>query len=144
MKNFLNHLMTSAVLLVSLGAVTGAVLNAQTFNLHAVVPFAWQINNHQLNAGDYQITKDSSSPVVTMRNNNSGAGMFLQVSGGAGGSTATQLVFHRYGDQYFLAEIVGREGIVSKVPVSKAERALQSEQPREMATVLVDIKPLFN
>lgn len=70
--------------------------------------------------------------------------MFLQVSGGAGGSTATQLVFHRYGDQYFLAEIVGREGIVSKVPVSKAERALQSEQPREMATVLVDIKPLFN
>ena len=143
MKNFLNRLMTSAVLLVSLGAAAGTGLNAQTFNLHAVVPFAWQINNHQLNAGDYQITKDSSSPVVTMRNNDSGVGMFLQVSGGAGRRTATQLVFHRYGDQYFLAAIVGTDGTISRVPVSKAEREVQSE-PREMATVFVEIKPLLN
>jgi hypothetical protein len=144
MKNFLNHLMTSAVLLVSLGAVAGTGLEAQTFNLHAVVPFAWQINGHQLNAGDYQITKNGASPVVTMRNNKGGGGMFLQVSGGARPNTATRLVFHRYGEQYFLAAIVGTDGIVSSVPVSKAERAVQSEQPREMASVSVEIKPLFN
>jgi hypothetical protein len=144
MKNFLNHLVTSVVLLVSLGAAAGTGLEAQTFNLHAVVPFAWQINGHQLNAGDYQITKNSASAVVTMRNNNIGVGMFLQVSGGVGRNNATRLVFHRYGEQYFLAEIIGTDGVISRVPVSKAERAVQFEQPREMAIVAVEIKPLLN
>jgi hypothetical protein len=143
MKNFLNHFITSAVLLVSLGAAAGTGLEAQTLNLHAVVPFAWQINGHQLNPGDYQITKNGGSPVVTMRNNNSGVAMFLQVSGG-GRNTASRLVFHRYGEQYFLAEIAGTDGVISRVPVSKAERAVQSEQPREIAIVFVDVKPLLN
>ena len=145
MKNFLNHLMTSAVLLVSLGAVAGTGLEAQTMNLHAVVPFAWQVNGHQLNAGDYEITKNSDSPVVAMRDNKNGSGTFMQViTQGAGHNTASRLIFHRYNDQYFLAAIVGTNGITNKVPVSKAERAVQSEQPREMAVVSVEIKPLFN
>jgi hypothetical protein len=144
MKNFLNHLMTSAVLLVSLGAVAVTGVEAQTMNLRAVVPFAWQVNGHQQNAGDYQITNNSGSPVVTIRNNNSGNGMFMQILPGSRHTTATRLVFHRYGDQYFLAAIVSRDSIVSMVPVSKAERAVQSEQPREMAIVTVEIKPLFN
>ena len=144
MKNFLNHLMTSAVLLVSLGAVTGSGLQAQTFDMHAVVPFAWEANGRQLNAGDYQITKDAVTHVITMRDNKTGEGMFLQVLDGSIGRATCRLIFHRYGDQYFLAEIVGPTAAVSKVPVSKAERAVQSEQPREMATVTVEIKPLFN
>jgi hypothetical protein len=144
MKNFLTNLMTSAVLLVSLGATLGSGLEAQTINMHAVVPFAWEANGHQLNAGDYQITKDAVSPVIAMRDNKSGKGMFLQVTGGAGRTTACRLVFHRYGDQYFLAEIVGPKSTVSRVPVSKAEKAVQSEQPREMSIVVVDVKPLFN
>jgi hypothetical protein len=145
MKNFLTNLMTSAVLLVSLGATLGAGLEAQTINLHAVVPFAWEANGHQLNAGDYQITKDGSSHVVTMRDNKSGKGMFVQVTDeGLGRKATTQLVFHRYGDQYFLAEIVGPNATVSRVPISKEERAVQSEQPREMAIVIVDIKLLVN
>jgi hypothetical protein len=143
MKNFLNHLMTSAVLLISLGAI-GTGLEAQTMNLHAVVPFAWQVNGHQLNAGDYQIINDGASAIVRVRNNEGGQGAFLQIIRGPGHNTANRLVFHRYGDQYFLAEIVSRDSTVSKVPVSKAERAVQSEQPREMAIVSVELKPLYN
>ena len=79
MKNFLNHLMASAVLLVSLGAIAATGLEAQTMNLHAVVPFAWQVNGDQLNAGDYQITNNGASPVITVRNNKSNQGMFMQV-----------------------------------------------------------------
>jgi hypothetical protein len=144
MKNFLNHLMTSAVLLVSLGAAAGTGLEAQTMNLHAVVPFAWQVNGHQLNAGDYQISNNGASPIVSIRDNKNGNGMFMQVIRGGGHNTSSRLVFHRYGDQYFLSEIVGRDSTVSKVPVSKAERAVQSEQPREMAIVVVEIRPLVN
>ncbi len=144
MKNFLNHLMTSAVLLVSLGVAACTGLEAQELNMHAVVPFAWQVNGHQLNAGDYQVTNNGASPIVTVRDNKNGNGMYLQIIRGAGHNTANRLVFHRYGDQYFLAEIVSRDSTVSKVPVSKAERAVQSEQPREMAIVSVELKPLFN
>jgi hypothetical protein len=144
LKNFLNHLMTSAVLLVSLGVVAGTSLEAQTMNLHAVVPFAWQVNGRQLNAGDYRISKDGSTPVVTVRDTASGNATFLQILPASGHDTASRLVFHRYGDQYFLAAIVGTNGATSKMPVSKAERAVQSEQPREMAIVVVDIKPFFN
>ena len=143
MKNFLTNLMTSAVLLASLGATLAAGLEAQTLNMHAVVPFAWEANGRQLNAGDYQIRQDGSSHLVSMRDNNSGKGMFLQVTSGGGRATTCQLVFHRYGDQYFLAEIVGPAS-VSRVPVSNAEKAVQSEQPREMAIVVVDIKPVVN
>jgi hypothetical protein len=144
MKNFLNHLMTSTVLLVSLGASVGTDLEAQTMNLHAVVPFAWQINGHQLNAGDYQITKDSSSPVVAMRDIKNGKGTFMQVSQGTAHNSACKLIFHRYGDQYFLAAIVGTDGVTNNVPFSNAERVVRSEQPREMAIVFVKIKPLFD
>jgi hypothetical protein len=144
MKNFLNHLMTSAVLVISLGAAAGTGLEAQTMKLHAVVPFAWQISGHQLNAGDYEITKDAASPVVTVRDSNNGKGIFMQVFAASSHNTASRLIFHRYGDQYFLAAIVGTNGVTNKVPVSKAERAVQSEQPREMAIVSVEIKPLYN
>lgn len=143
MKNFLTHLMTSAVLLVSLGAA-GTGLQAQTFNVHAVVPFDWQVNGHVLNAGDYEITKSSVSPVVTLRDNKNGHGAFMQVIEGTDRNTANRLVFHRYGDQYFLAAIVGASGVTSEVPISKAEKAVRSEQPREMAIVSVELKPLFN
>lgn len=143
MKNFLTHLMTSAVLLASLGTVAGSALQAQTFDMHAVVPFAWEANGHQLNAGDYEITKDAASHLITLRNRG-GAGMFVQALDGAVGHGTCRLVFHRYGDQYFLAEVVGPNTKVSKIPLSKEERAVQSEQPREMAIVTVEIKPLFN
>jgi hypothetical protein len=145
MKNFLNHLMTSAVLLVSLGAAAGTGLQAQTMDLHAVVSFDWQVNGHQLSAGDYEIAKSDGSPVVTMRDNKNGKGIFMQViTQGTGHNTASRLVFHRYGDQYFLAAIVSPSGVTSQLPVSNAERAVQSEQPREMAVVSVELKPLFN
>lgn len=145
MKSLLTNLMTSAVLLVSLGAATGIGLEAQSINLHAVVPFAWEANGHLLNAGDYQIAKNASSPVITMRNNDTGKGMFVLASpGSANRNTPTRLVFHRYGNQYFLAQIVGPGSTVSTVPVSNEERAAQAEQPREMAVVFVEVKPLYN
>ena len=145
MKNFLNHLMTSDVLLVSLGAVAGSGLQAQTFDMHAVVPFAWEANGHQLNAGDYQITKDGGLTSDHACATEAARVCLCRHSMEQLGMEHARLVFHRYGDQYFLAASRRTQyGKVSKIPLSKEERAVQSEQPREMAIVTVEIKPLFN
>jgi hypothetical protein len=139
MKNILTNLVTSAALLFTLG---GAV-EAQSIRLHAAVPFAFQMNGRPLNAGDYTISRKGS--VVQIQDSNNGKGVFSLTSPDKESDSGYRLVFHRYGDRYFLAEVRTQGTAAGKLPVSRAEKeAMQSEQPREMSTVFVDVRPVVN
>jgi hypothetical protein len=141
MKNILTNLMTSAALLFTIGGG----LQAQTIRMQAAVPFAWQLNGHQMKAGDYAITSDANAHLLAIQDSKNGKGCFLLVTPASDKNPTLRLVFHRYGDVYFLAEVVAPGETVAKVSVSRAEReAMQSEQPREMATVFVDVRQVIN
>lgn len=140
MKNVFTTLMTSAALLFTIGSG----LQAQTVRMHAAVPFAWELNGHQMTAGDYQISRDANTSVTLIQNRSTGKGSYVAPIPDAEKNSAAQLVFHRYGDQYFLAEIDAPGQTSAKLPVSRAEKAVQSEQPPEMAMVVVTIKPILN
>jgi len=135
MKNFLTNLMTATALLCTLGGA----LEAQSYQVAATVPFGWQANGHQFAAGKYTINKEESSPVLCIRNQN-GKGAFLMTGETSGSNTSPRLVFHRYGDHYFLAEVWAPGASGSKVRTSGAEKeTIASEKPRQMSTVLVAI-----
>jgi hypothetical protein len=137
MKNVLTNLMASAVLLFTIGSG----LEAQTIQLHAAVPFAWHVNGRQMQAGNYEISRDASSPVLLIQDRTNGRGAYVMTIPETTGNSASRLVFHRYGNRYFLAEVVAPGVTVGTLPISRDEKeAMKSERPREVATVFVDIR----
>lgn len=136
MKNFLTNLMTAAALLCTLGGA----LEAQSYQVTAKVPFEWQANGHQFSAGNYVIVKEDSSPVIGMRDMKDNKGAFLMTIDATGKNSRPRLVFHRYGNQYFLAEVWAPGAIGSKLHVSSAEReTIASKNSPHAETVLVAI-----
>jgi hypothetical protein len=140
-KNIFTNLMTSAALLFTIGGG----LEAQSTQMHAKVPFAWQVNGQQLNAGDYVVDMDAASHVISLRNITTGKSIFVAVIPGSDKKPNYRLVFHRVGQRYFLAEVWAPDSASSELPVSSAEReAIQSAIPRQIATIFVDAAFLIN
>src|SRR5215469_14708894 len=75
----------------------------------AQIPFAFSVGNRQLPAGSYTVTviNPAESIKVLQFRNADGTAMALVTMRGISGDTAkhSQLVFHRYGSQYFLSQL---------------------------------------
>lgn len=86
-----------------------ACANAQDVNLKAKIPFDFAVNAATLPAGEYSIQSIDAarSPALLIRGTE---GKVLKlvcpnVAQTLHPSEETRLLFHRYGDQYFLAQI---------------------------------------
>jgi hypothetical protein len=87
--------------------LVAACANAQT-NVTAKVPFDFVVGKATLPASDYSIQGMSGNAhLLVIRNQKASGGMIVLSNSAqsAGASTDTRLVFHRYGDSYFLAQI---------------------------------------
>jgi hypothetical protein len=98
-----------STLLGTLGLLlVAACASAQTLNVKANIPFDFVVDQATLPAGTYAIDElNSGSPVLVIRGDN-GKGSMVAISNHAeslNASADSHLVFHRYGDQYFLAQI---------------------------------------
>ena len=112
--------------LVVMSVLLNATVHAQTIS-KANVPFAFKVGSAQLPAGTYEITAASDS-AVAIHNRQSRVGALSMVRKEYPSNSSAKLIFHRLGDQYFLAEIWrggGNGGMV--LPPSKQEKALQKE-----------------
>jgi hypothetical protein len=90
--------------------------------IRADVPFDFMVAGKTLPAGQYTVDTRNSSGTLVIRNKET-----RQVVGSishryeVGADSKPQLVFHRYGNKYFLAKVVGyAKG--NELPKSKAER----------------------
>jgi hypothetical protein len=102
------------------------VVQAQQTIMSANVPFAFNIGDKQLPAGTYVVREMDHATLIQSKD---GENSVLGTYNYAGPSKAdeTKLVFHKVGDQYFLAQIwtsVRVEGL--SVPESKQERELRA------------------
>lgn len=119
-------LLMAALVLVT--AVASA--NAQSLKATADVPFEFVVGNKTLPAAHYNISDMTGSQVVRISARKENANMFattIPVSRKASDDKG-KLVFHRYGNRYFLAEIWSpgqREG--QKLNKSKEEKAIENE-----------------
>ena len=103
---------------------TGAY--AQSY-VKADVPFAFNVGMAQLPAGTYQIRVVGQNEIM-IQNGGSKAAALSSARRDPPRNTKSKLVFHRIGNQYFLAEVwkgSGEGGLI--VPTSKHEKDLMKE-----------------
>ena len=119
MKN--NALRILAVL--GLAAVMAAP--AAFAQLTVNVPFDFTVSSKTLPAGQYEIAPTSGQHVLRIRHAD-GRGVALVsplFSTGRNPKNEAKLVFHRYGNQYFLSQVWGvAPGCMSELKLSKAEK----------------------
>jgi hypothetical protein len=112
--------------------------NAQSPVLKVSVPFNFTVNSTFLPAGNYEVGFDSMHPnvlVIQDRAKNVRATAYVQRGSIDSGKEHT-LIFHRYGDQYFLNEAgfdSASDGV--SLPVTKLEKRASMNRHEELASI---------
>jgi hypothetical protein len=121
------QLLRTAVFVIGLLAVSATV--AQTRGDVIVnVPFSFVVGNHQMQPGRY-IVKPMTYGILRIFDSQDSENQTLASVHSVESRTATsaKLVFHRYGDSYFLAQVwTGNGDIGRELPTSKAEKEIAS------------------
>jgi len=115
-------------------------LSAQEHMVKANIPFDFTVSNKVLPAGTYTISSLSPN-AVQVRNVNGHVAELSLVQNDDKRSTTPVLVFQRYGNQYFLHEILAANALNVTVPPSKREQRRQQEATlRESNQTLIALK----
>jgi len=129
----------ATLLVLALLAVPGFV-NAQSRQvLKAQVPFEFIVNGHIMPAGECSIKAEGDG--VTYLVVSSGSRKMFVVPNATESSTVAaeaKLVFHRYGDRYFLSSISPKGNNRGyALPAGKAEKELRAQNATEGDVILV-------
>ena len=136
-KNIINFAVTLFFLL-TLGAVTSRA-QTSTNQFKSYIPFQFNVGEQTLPAGEYRIERVNrltSLEILVIRHVATGRSMFVTASSTEGKrEEMTQLVFHRYGEISYLAQLKGVEpNLGLKLFESRAERALKGERQKAVRT----------
>ena len=102
MKHF-----AAVTLILAAGFLTAGSALAQTNKTVANIPFAFNLNGRTLPAGHYTLSTEVNAPNVLMVEDRDDAVHILTIAlpGSEESSKDNTLVFHKYGNQYFLTTI---------------------------------------
>jgi hypothetical protein len=115
-------------------AVLALPLGAQEVTLRTSIPFEFNVRNATAPAGTY-VVRLFAGPLVRLVAGSDSYSLLADPDTPNTGSHEAKLVFHRYGNQYFLSQI--STGPTSRdVPVSRVEGELQ-KTARSAQTVIV-------
>jgi hypothetical protein len=119
-------------------AAAGAV-HAQT--LTANVPFQFVVNGQTLAAGSYAVSEASPRTLIVQGRGTKGAAAALAVNfEPASSQLPAKLVFHRYGDRYFLAQVWIPGKHHSTFKPTSAERELNARGSDPGEAILVALR----
>jgi len=123
----------------AVAALTGAsAMAGDTVAIRTKVPFDFTVGDRRVPAGDYRFERNGSPHVILISSFETGTALIVPrdpVAGQAAGRPNT-LVFHKYGERYFLKEIWvgdGQSGV--QLPRSRSEKEAMSAQ-RPVRTTL--------
>jgi hypothetical protein len=128
----------ATLLILMLAALTG-LASAQTRVITAEVPFDYVVNGRTMLAGECSIkTEGNGQTILWITSENARLAVLPNATESTTASDMTKLVFHRYGDRYFLASIE-REGESRgyELPASKLEAELRAQNVAENDVVLL-------
>lgn len=127
-----------AAILISIGS---ACAHAQS-TVEARIPFSFNVNGKVFPAGTYQVGYASVSHQLIAIRSKDGRFSALNSAFAAddGGYSGTgKLIFRRYGDQYFLHEVLcGALAMNAELPVSKMEKRVRiqmAQLPQVQTTI---------
>ncbi len=117
---------------------------AADHEVEATVPFDFAVGNHVLHSGIYRIGANVGSNMIEIRSRDGQASVIAATLGdymrpAKGG----ELVFDRYGNQYFLSEVLCPAASINvKLPISKMEKKVrvQNAMLHSSSQTLVAIK----
>ncbi len=122
---------TMLMLVLGLAFVSAVVsANGQTIKqVRADIPFEFIVGDKSLPAGEYAVKPLTDNGVIAIDNRDSHASALRMTKEIAGNrkSENARLVFHRYGNRYFLAEVWMGDRNGSQLTKSREERALERE-----------------
>jgi len=127
---------TMLTLMVALALATAAVsANAQSrSSMMANIPFEFVVGDQTLPAGEYNVRAMNAARdalIVQGTENGKSAIRLSNSTGELKDRTHARLVFHRYGQRYFLAQVWDGETVGRDLTKSKQERAIE----RELASI---------
>jgi hypothetical protein len=116
--------------LAALLAVSYAVGQTERGDTMADIPFAFTVSNHTLPAGRYIVTRPSQKFLRIFNSQNQGTfALTNRVEGKA--AQSGKMVFHRYGNAYFLSEVwVSGSRTGRKVVQSRSEKELAGRRTK--------------
>ena len=134
-----------AVFTMALLAALAAMAQGPSGNVLVTIPFEFVIDGHHMQPGRYVVSKAANGVLLIHDMDVADNRMFLSVHTiESRAPKDAKLVFHRYGDTYFLAEVwsgnnntIGRELIKSKAEKEILSGRLNGPRPKdEVAEVL--------
>ncbi len=117
----------SIAFLAAASLLTVGNASAQTGSVQATVPFNFTVGNTELPAGTYTISATSEN-VIVVRNKDLPRISMLSMTVGDDATSAKgeELVFHKYGEQYFLSELIcPAHAVTGYLPTSRREKRAQ-------------------
>ena len=121
---------TALALFLAATIITAGKAIAQDYAVQATIPFSFTVNGKQLPAGNYTIGTDVTSPRILKISDRTQHANALAMSMPAAEEKhkSNQLVFHKYGDQYFLCEIRSQQSSLNvELPTSRQEKQARSQ-----------------
>ena len=126
------YITIALVVLIGSMAVAAQAQSISNAQVRVSVPFQFHVGNETLPAGDYlirQLNADASAATLQIsRKDGSAAAVINMTAATRKAPETSQLTFHRYGNQYYFAEVWidgAKDGL--QTPTSKAERATRNE-----------------
>ena len=115
-------------LLAAVVLMTAGSLNAQTSPVTANVPFDFSAGKATFPAGEYKVNQISTLGALSIVGQGSAIGLVdSRRTQSNSPSASTKLVFHRYGNHYFLYQIwVQGEDIGRELSMTRVEKELAS------------------
>jgi hypothetical protein len=123
-----------------LGAAAGYAQSVTA--LRANIPFDFMASGVNLPAGDYSVeTKTPTVAILQARDKHASVIVGAVATQSLDPQKEGHLVFHRYGNQYFLADIWVRGSNVGRhIPVSKQERSFAKGQTEPGEVILAALR----
>jgi hypothetical protein len=130
-KQIIKVLSMSVVTLTVVFATAVVSANAQTIRVSAQIPFDFVVGEKTMSAGEYTVSSATQDGSGLLIRNAKGKDNAIRLTRETAPSkkTDSRLVFHRYGQTYFLAEVwQGGDNNGRALSPSKAERELRRER----------------
>ena len=136
------HLLILSVITLSMAAGSAY---AQSINLKANVPFDFIVNGRTLPAGTYALrTLQNGSDLALLVQNLESRESMIVLPGRVEGketSTETKLLFHRYGQSYFLSQVfMEGEAAGRQLPKSHWENEVARIRPSQDVKLAASLK----
>ena len=125
-------------------AIAAGQCYAQGTSLKADIPFAFQVANQTMPAGQYWIQRrsdaDERAQMIRRTDSSAAAVALTSAVDAKNGESEPELVFHKYGNSYFLSEIWTGQDQGRRLLVSKREKELARET--RGSEVAVSLQPV--